>query len=150
MMSSHDITYFKGTKLKRIIIDTNFYVAFKRGDLTSVTLLKRAEYIGVNTIILGELLAGFRCGSREKQNRIELDQFLDSPRVETITLNDETSEFYAQVFSELRKKGRPIPSNDLWLAASALQHGLALATYDDHFSSISGLLLAINEQGENR
>ena len=131
--------------MKRIIIDTNFYTAFKRNDADAVRILQRAEYIGVNTIILGELLAGFRCGSREKQNRIELDQFLDSARVHTIVVDDETAEFYAQVFSGLREKGRPIPSNDLWLTASALQHGLALATYDDHFSSISGLLLAIRK-----
>ena len=131
--------------MKRIIIDTNFYTAFKRNDTDAVTLLQRAEYVGVNSVILGELLAGFRCGSREKQNRLELDQFLDSARVATIAVDDETAEFYAQVFSELRQKGRPIPSNDLWLAASALQHGLALATFDDHFSSISGLLLAIRD-----
>ena len=131
--------------MKRIIIDTNFYTAFKRNDTDAVALLQQAEYIGVNAVIIGELLAGFRCGNREKQNRRELDQFLDSARVATIAVDDETAEFYAQVFSELRQKGRPIPSNDLWLAASALQHGLALATFDDHFSSISGLLLAIRD-----
>jgi tRNA(fMet)-specific endonuclease VapC len=128
--------------MKRIIIDTNFYAAFKRNEAEAVSLVKRVEYIGVNTVILGELLAGFRCGNRERENRLELDQFLDSARVDTITLDDETAEFYAQIFSELRQKGRPIPSNDLWLAASALQHGLALATYDEHFSYISGLLMA--------
>jgi len=129
--------------MKRIIIDTNFYSAFKRNDSEAVDLLRRAEYVGISSIIIGELFAGFRCGSREKQNRIELDQFLDSPRVEILPVDDETAEFYAQVFSELRQKGRPIPSNDLWLAASALQYGLALATYDDHFHSINGLLLAL-------
>lgn len=129
--------------MKRIIIDTNFYAAFKRNENEAVSLLKQVEYIGVNSVILGELLAGFRCGNRERKNRIELDQFLDSARVNLIPIDDETAEFYAQVFSELRQKGRPIPSNDLWLAASALQHGLALATYDDHFSHISGILLAV-------
>lgn len=129
--------------MKRIIIDTNFYAAFKRNEADAVNLLKRVEYIGVNSVILGELLAGFRCGNRERENRLELDQFLDSVRVDTIPLDDETAEFYAQVFSELRQKGRPIPSNDLWLAASALQHGLALATYDDHFRHISSILLAL-------
>jgi len=112
--------------MKRIIIDTNFYAAFKRSEAIAVNLLKSVEYIGVNTVILGELLAGFRCGNREKQNRFELDQFIDSARVArvaTIAMDDETAEFYAQVFSELRQIGRPIPSNDLWLAASALQHG---------------------------
>ena len=128
--------------MKRIIVDTNFYAAFKKNDAAAVSLLRRAEFVGINTVILGELLAGFRCGSKEALNRQELEQFLDSPRVEVIPIDDETAEFYAEVFRELKQKGRPIPSNDLWLAGSALQHGLALATYDDHFSSISGLLLA--------
>lgn len=129
--------------MKRIIMDTNFYSAFKKNDSEAVALLKRVEYIGINSVIVGELLAGFRCGNKEKQNRLELDQFLDSPRVQFLAVDDETAEFYAQVFSELRQKGRPIPSNDLWLAASALQYGLALATFDDHFDSINGLLLAL-------
>ncbi len=128
--------------MKKIIIDTNFYVAFKRGDEAAIQALKKAEYIAVNTVILGELLAGFRGGSKEKQNRKELDAFFDSPRVDLLPIDDGTAEFYAQIFSELKEKGRPIPTNDLWLAASALQHGLALATYDSHFSNIIGLLLA--------
>ena len=128
--------------MKKIIIDTNFYVAFKKRDEAAVVSLKKAEYIAVNTVILGELLAGFRCGSREQLNREELEMFLDSPRVDLLSIDDGTAEFYAQIFAELKEKGRPIPTNDLWLAASALQHGLALATYDDHFNNISGLLLA--------
>ena len=84
--------------MKRIIIDTNFYTAFKKNDAEAVTLLKHAEYIGVNTIILGELFAGFRCGNKEKQNRIELEQFFDSARVDVIPVDDETADFYAQVF----------------------------------------------------
>jgi tRNA(fMet)-specific endonuclease VapC len=128
--------------MKRIIIDTNFYVAFKKRDEAAIVTLKKAEYIAINTVILGELLAGFRCGSRERQNREELDLFFDSPRVDLLSIDDETAEFYAQIFAELKQKGRPIPTNDLWLAASTLQHGLALATYDDHFKNINGLLLA--------
>jgi len=131
--------------MKRILVDTNFYVAFKRNNIEAVTLLQHVDDIGINSIILGELLAGFRCGSRERQNRHELDEFLDSPRVTVIGVDEETAEFYAQVFSELKLKGRPIPSNDLWLAASALQHGLALATYDEHFRAVSGLLLALKQ-----
>ena len=128
--------------MKKIILDTNFYVAFKRRNESAIAALKKAEYIAVNTVILGELLAGFRCGSKEQQNREELDLFFDSPRVDFLPIDDGTAEFYAQIFAELKGKGRPIPTNDLWLAASALQHGLALATYDEHFKSISGLLLA--------
>ncbi|MFH7327123.1 PIN domain-containing protein, partial [Desulfurivibrio sp. C05AmB] len=82
-----------------------------------------------------------RCGNRERLNRDELESFLDSPRVELLPVEEETAEFYAQIFADLKLRGRPIPTNDLWIAASAMQHGLALATYDDHFSSVSGLLL---------
>lgn len=128
--------------MKQILIDTNFYVAFKRQQTPAVDRLRQAEYIGVSTVVLGELLAGFRCGSREKENRRELDQFLDSPRVEVLGIDEETAEFYAGVFRVLRDRGRPIPSNDLWIAASALRHGLALATMDGHFKEIDGLLLA--------
>lgn len=128
--------------MKQILLDTNFYVAFKRKQEPALDRLRQVEYIGVSTIVLGELLAGFRCGSRETENRRELDQFLDSPRVEVLGIDEETAEFYAGVFRALRDKGRPIPSNDLWIAATSLRHGLALATLDEHFRYIDGLLLA--------
>ena len=128
--------------MKQILIDTNYYVGFKRKQELIVERLRQAEYIGVSTVVLGELLAGFRCGSRERENRRELELFLDSPRVEVLGIDEETAEFYAGVFRALREEGRPIPSNDLWLVASALRHGLALATLDSHFSEIDGLLLA--------
>lgn len=128
--------------MKQILIDTNIYVAFKRRQPSVVELLRRVEYIGISTVVLGELLAGFRCGSREQENRRELDQFLDSPRVEILNIDEETADFYAEVFRALREKGRPIPSNDLWIAALTLRHGLALATLDEHFNQIDGLLLA--------
>lgn len=128
--------------MKNIIVDTNYYVAFKKGNESAVLTMQRTDYIAVNTIVIGELLAGFRCGDRERRNREDLEVFLDSPRVDFLLVDDTTAEFYAQVFAELKQRGRPIPTNDLWLAASAMQHGLALATYDEHFNSISGLLLA--------
>jgi predicted nucleic acid-binding protein len=132
--------------MKHILVDTNFYVAFKRKQPSAVDLLRQVEYIGISTVVLGELLAGFRYGSREAENRRELDQFLDSPRVEILNIDEETADFYAEVFRALKDKGRkdkgrPIPSNDLWIAATTLRHGLALATFDEHFQSIDGLLL---------
>ena len=130
-------------EMKGILVDTNIYVAFKRNEQRVVDLLRRTEYIGMNSVILGELLAGFRCGTREKENRRELEQFLDSPRINILSVDETTAEFYACVFRTLREKGRPIPTNDLWVAASAMQHGLALATLDEHFSQVDGLLLAM-------
>ena len=58
-----------------------------------------------------------------------------------LVVDDNTAEFYASAWKKLRDKGRPIPTNDIWVAASAMQHGLALATLDGHFAAIEGLLL---------
>jgi tRNA(fMet)-specific endonuclease VapC len=127
--------------MKRILVDTNAYAAFKRNDTVALEVMRTSEYIGINTIVLGELYSGFKGGSRESKNRKELAQFLDSPRVETLIIDEETADFYAKIFWDLRKKGKPVPSNDLWVAASTMRHGLALFTYDDHFVNIDGLLL---------
>jgi predicted nucleic acid-binding protein len=127
--------------MKKILLDTNAYAAFKRNDPVALEVMRSSEYIGVNTIVLGELYSGFKGGNRENRNRKELAQFLDSPRVETVMIDEETSEFYAKIYWDLKTKGNPVPSNDMWVAASAMRHGLALFTFDDHFKNIDGLLL---------
>jgi predicted nucleic acid-binding protein len=128
--------------MKRILMDTNAYAAFKRNASDAVNTLRTVEYIGVNIIVLGELLCGFKAGNKELKNRQELEQFLDSPRVNLIQLDEETAEFYAKVHWDLKRKGKPIPTNDLWVASSAMRHGLTLFTYDEHFDNIDGLLLS--------
>ncbi|MBD1399410.1 type II toxin-antitoxin system VapC family toxin [Pelovirga terrestris] len=117
------------------------YVAFKRQHVGAVELVRYVDFIGISTVVLGELFAGFRCGSREAQNRLELERFLSSSRVELIDIDEQTAEFYAEIYRGLRVKGQPIPTNDLWIAASSLRHGLAVATYDEHFKAIDGLLV---------
>ncbi len=128
--------------MKRLLLDTNAYVAFKRGDDDTVELLRLADEVHLSTVVLGELLAGFAVGSRERRNREELTAFLESPRVRIDTVDEGTADFYGRIFALLRRKGRPIPTNDLWIAAAALQHGLVLATRDDHFAAIEGLATA--------
>ena len=81
-------------------------------------------------------------GNRKIENYRELEQFLDSPRVVTLPNDEDTTEFYARFFQELREKGKPVSTNDLWIAATALQHGFVLATHDIHFSNISGIITA--------
>lgn len=127
--------------MRRIIIDTNVYVAFKRDVQHVVEVLRRVDYIGINTVVLGELYSGFKGGSKETLNKQGLEQFLDTPRVHVIPMDEVTAEFYALVYSGMRRKGKPIPTNDMWIAASALQHGLALFTMDGHFSMVDGLML---------
>ena len=127
--------------MKRILIDTNAYVAFKKNNADAVNTFKQMEYIGINIVVLGELLSGFKGGTKESTNRKELEQFLDSPRVNLLTLDEETAEFYAKIYWEVKKKGKPIPTNDLWIAASAMRHALAIFSYDEHFANIPGLIL---------
>jgi len=127
--------------LKRILLDTNAYAAFKRGDAAAVEIIRHAENIVLNAVVLGELLAGFALGSREARNRKELAAFMESPRVMPCPVDETTSAFYARTYLGLRRKGKPIPSNDLWLAATALQHGLALFSYDEHFRHVEGLVV---------
>lgn len=126
--------------MKRLLIDTNIYAAFKRNVPDVVETLCLATEIRICPTVMGELLAGFRSGSREKQNRQELEAFLDTSRVAELTIDSETSEYYATIYHSLRAKGAPIPTNDMWIAASALRHGLALCTLDAHFDSIDALV----------
>ena len=126
--------------MKDILFDTNAYVAFKRGAPEAVEIVRIADRIGLSTVVLGELLAGFVGGRREAENRAELAEFLASPRSLLLTVGERTAEYYALVFQSLRRKGRPIPTNDLWVAATALEHGFALFTYDDHFQAVEGIL----------
>lgn len=127
--------------MRRIIIDTNVYVAFKRSVRNVVKLLRGVEYIGINIVVIGELYSGFKGGHKETLNRTELEEFLDTPRVDVIPIDEITAEFYAQIYWNLKRKGHPVPTNDMWIAASALQHGLALFTLDAHFKAIDGLML---------
>ena len=125
--------------MRPILIDTNAYSAFMRGDSVICELIVHAEKLHLNSIILGELLDGFAGGSREAKNRAELSKFLASPRVSVFPITTDTADSYALVFAQLRQKGQPIPANDVWIAASALEHGIALLSLDFHFSHISGL-----------
>ena len=124
-----------------LILDTNAYVAFKRGMDGAVEVLGFAVEIVVPAVVLGELLAGFACGNREAENRRQLTEFLDTPRVRIAVVDSDTASWYGRVYSGLRRAGRPIPPNDLWIAASALQNGLPVFSYDRHFDNVDGLAI---------
>lgn len=127
--------------MRRITIDTNVYVAFKNNDEAVIEAFRNCDLIGVDITVIAELITGFSLGRREKKNREELEAFLDTPRVEILSHDLETVEYYALIVKKLKTKGRPIPTNDIWIAANALKHGLALYSYDGHFHEIDGLLL---------
>ena len=126
--------------MRPILIDTNAYVAFKRGEAAVVEIIQHAEAFAISPIVLGELLSGFECGNKTKKNRDELQQFLQSSRMKLLTITSDTANFYAQIYSSLRNKGTPIPSNDMWIAAQTFEHGCVLCTQDKHFKAIEGLV----------
>jgi len=127
--------------MRKVLIDTNVYSAFKRNDPDIVSAFQHFDFIGINITVLGELYAGFVGSQKEKFNRSELEKFINSPRVHFVNNDRDTADFYAQVFNFLKKKGSAIPTNDIWIAASALQNGLALFSLDKHFQNIDGLIL---------
>jgi len=125
--------------VRPILIDTNAYSAFLVGATDVIEVVAHAEKLYVSTVVLGELLGGFAAGKREAKNRAALASFLESPRVEVVPVTAQTADTYALVFAALRRKGQPIPTNDLWIAAGALEHGAALLTRDAHFAHVDGL-----------
>jgi len=129
--------------MKTVALDTNAYSGFKRGLVEVVDKLARAERILISVPVLAELRIGFRGGSKEARNLDELEQFLSSPRVEICSLTEQTAILYAEIFGTLQRKGTPIPLNDVWIAASAMEQGAILLSADTHFTRIDGLLLNI-------
>lgn len=123
------------------MLDTSAYAAFKRGNESVIEEIRRARKIIIPLIVLGELLAGFDAGNRSAQNRVELEAFMDSKRVELVPIVAATAERYAHIYIHLRKSGKPIPTNDLWIAASAMEHGAELLTADQHFMHVPQILV---------
>src|SRR3970282_1192656 len=124
------------------IIDTNVYSGFLRGEPGSVKALRSAHEIHLPLIVLAELLGGFAARTRAQRDRHTLAQFMVSPRVHLMKPDEKTAQLYADVFGDLRRRGTPIPTNDLWIAALARQHRLALLTYDTHFAAVPGFVVS--------
>lgn len=118
-------------------LDTSAYGNFRRGNEEVAALLDQAELVGVPTVALGELRTGFLLGARRRQNEAELDVFLGNPVVQVLPVDSETSRQYAEIVAELRKAGTPLPTNDIWVAATAARNGATVLTCDAHFGRIS-------------
>jgi predicted nucleic acid-binding protein len=127
--------------MRPIALDTNTYVGFKRGEAASVEVIRQAKRLLISSTVLGELLAGFACGDREARNREELRRFLAVDTVEVTPIGLQTADTYGLLYRSLRQQGTAIPSNDLWIAASCLEHGAVLFSLDVHFERVPGLRL---------
>jgi predicted nucleic acid-binding protein len=124
-----------------LLVDTNAYTAFWKSDRKIAAIFEFADRLIFPFISIGELLAGFRLGNREQENRNRLDDLLSLNRAEILYPDRQTAECYASIFSELRKKGTPIPTNDIWIAALARQYQFPLCSYDSDFESVNDLVL---------
>jgi len=127
--------------MNKILLDTNAYVRFLRGDEKVMGCLARADTVHVSVFVLGELYAGFKAGSTEKGNKELLERFLLKPTVSVLDATMDTADVFGFIMASLRKSGTPIPINDVWIAAQCLETGSLLVTYDNHFAQIPGLRL---------
>lgn len=123
----------------KFVLDTSAYSAFNRGDHRLKKLIRAENEIAIPLIVVGELRAGFALGNQSDVNEGLLRRFLDSPNVITLTLSDKTTMLFADIFLKLRQAGTPIGTNDMWIAAMALEHGQAILTLDKDFAHIRNL-----------
>jgi predicted nucleic acid-binding protein len=120
-----------------VILDTNGLSALADGNADLDPLLRGAAETAVPAIVLGE----YRYGIRRSRDRARYEQWLQVVLAgcRVLPVDERTAEHYAEIRDELRRRGRPIPANDLWIAALARQHALPLLSRDRHFDSVPGL-----------
>jgi tRNA(fMet)-specific endonuclease VapC len=122
-----------------LALDTSGYALFDAGFAPAVEQMERATQLAIPTIALGELLSGFRKGSRMRQNIARLEEFVETFDVQWLEVTPAVAERYAQIHDHLRRRGKPLPTNDLWIAACCLAADAALLTSDPHFQRVEHL-----------
>ena len=123
----------------RLVLDTNAYSRLMRGDAGVAGMVRAAAHIYLPAPVLGELMFGFQGGNRFQENKQQLMDFLAAPSVEFVATDQTVCDRYSMVLQQLKSKGRPIPTNDVWIAAHALALGADLLSADEHFGAIEGL-----------
>ena len=119
-----------------MILDTNALSAFADEDPAILTILAQAEQVAVPVVVLGE----YRYGIAQSRNKAGYSTWLDNllPDCMVLDINEKTTLYYADIHLELRRAGRPIPTNDIWVAALSRQHRLSILSRDRHFDFVSG------------
>ncbi len=123
----------------KLALDTNRYSDLCRGETDTVALVETAEAVFLPFIVLAELRAGFAAGTKGRENEGILQRFLAKPGVEVLWPSEATTQVYASLYRQLRQQASPIPTNDLWIAALVLEHGIALGSRDRHFLNLPQL-----------
>lgn len=123
------------------LLDTSAYSALMRGHPLVRQSLREVGGVYMSVVVLGELRAGFRKGSRPGANEDRLRRFLAEPRVHVLPVDEETSVRYAVIRHDLERRGKALSLNDIWIAATAFQHGLRVLTTDGDFREIQQVLV---------
>ena len=124
----------------RVLLDSNAYSMLMRGHEQVAELVRSSEEILLSAVVVGELMYGFRRGSRFERNIADLRAFLDSPYVSFVGVGQVTADRYSRIAASLRAKGRPIPTNDVWIAAHVMETGADLISADSHFEHVDGIV----------
>lgn len=123
--------------MKSLLIDTNVLISLFRGDENIAAEIGAYDRVLVPTVVIGEFKAGINAAVKAgKAQQRQLDEFLDSAAVSVIPVSEDVSDAYARIFRVLKANGTPIPQNDMWIAACAVETGATLYTKDAHFSLI--------------
>jgi tRNA(fMet)-specific endonuclease VapC len=126
-------------RVGRLVLDTSAYSHLRAGDDRVLDFIAAAQIVLLPTVVLGELEAAFLLGRRERENRRLLAEFLAEPFVSVLPITPSVAIRYGRFFADLRRAGTPIPTNDLWIAATALDSGAHLLTFDGDFERIAAL-----------
>ena len=126
--------------MKRLL-DTNAYVALKRGHPEVTRQVRGATELVFSVVVFGELLFGFRLGTRYQENFAELNEFLSHPAVTFLPLGPVSADRFSRIATSLRKAGTLLPTNDIWIAAHTMESGAELVTLDHHFEKVPGLVV---------
>lgn len=119
------------------LLDTNIVIAFFSGEPAVIDQFDQADEILLPSIVLGELVFGARKSSRAAENLARIEDL--SRQVVVLDCDSDTARQYGAIKNALRLKGRPIPDNDIWIAAIARQYRLTLITRDTHFAEVDDL-----------
>ncbi|HET90630.1 MAG TPA: type II toxin-antitoxin system VapC family toxin [Chloroflexi bacterium] len=119
----------------RYLLDTSILIALFAGEVAVQESLAQADEIFIPSVVIGELYYGAWKSGRTKENVARVDELAAESAV--LGCHSETARCYGRIKNDLRIKGRPIPENDIWIAAIAFQHDLVLATRDAHFDEIA-------------
>ncbi len=134
----------------RVLLDSNAYSLLMRGHEQVAELVRMAEEVLLSAVVVGELMYGFRRGSYFERNVADLRSFLNSPYVSFVAVGPVTADRYSRIAVSLRAKGRPIPTNDVWIAAHVMETGADLVSADGHFEHVDGIAWVRVTAGRDR